>query len=109
MLEHDVVWRVDPTASSVGSTFAPQQLPFPPTHSVLFCQSSTLASTQSFSFQTAQESTGPWVIEASTAIAANGSSASAAVLRVIGPYKWFRPVLNSASTGTYTLTFLAVR
>lgn len=109
MFEHDVVWAVNPTESSIGSTFTPIHIPFPPTHSVLYCQASTLASTQSFAFQTAPESSGPWVTEASTVIAANGSSASIALLRVTGPYPYMRPVLNSASTGTYRFRLFAVR
>lgn len=109
MLEHDFTWSVNRTESSVGSTFTPIQLPFPPTESVLYVSASTLASTQSFSFQTAQASSGPWTTENSTAIAADGSSASAARIRVTGPYPWMRPLLNSASTGTYLIRLLAVR
>ena len=109
MLEHDFVWAVDRTASSVGDTFAGVRVPFPPIESALYISASTLASTQSFAFQTAQQSSGPWVTENSTVIAANASSASAAVIRVTGPFRWMRPVLNSASTGTYTFRLTAVR
>lgn len=109
MFEHDFVWAVDRTESSVGSTFAALKMPFPPTESALYLSASTLASTQSFAFQTAQASSGPWVTENSTVIAADGSSASAARIRVTGPYRWMRPALNSVSTGTYTFRLTAVR
>ena len=108
MLEHDFVWAVDRTASSVGSTFAAVRVPFPPIESALYLSASTLASTQSFAFQTAQQSSGPWATENSTVIAADGSSASQARIRVTGPYRWMRPILNSVSTGTYTFRLIAV-
>lgn len=109
MLEHDFPWAVTRTESSVGSTFTAVNLPFPPTESVLYCEASTLASTQSFAFQTAINSSGPWVTENSTSIAADASSASAARIRVTGPYRYMRPLLNSVSTGTYNFRLLAVR
>lgn len=109
MLEHDASWSVDRTASSVGSTFTPIQLPFGAVESVLYLTASTLATTQSFTFATAIDSSGPFVAEASTSIAANGTSGSIARLRVTGPYPWMRPQLNTASTGTYVFRLVAVR
>lgn len=73
--------------------------------SALYVQFSTLASTQSVSLQTAQESTGPWFTEASTTISTG--AAGQVVLRLTGPYLWARPYLHSASTGTYTIRLLA--
>lgn len=72
--------------------------------SVLYCQFSTLATTNSVSFQTALSSAGPWFTEASTSIstALNGVVA----LRLTGPYVWMRPYLHTASTGNYTLALI---
>jgi hypothetical protein len=109
MLEHDFRWTVDRTESSIGSTFTAINIPFPPTDSVLYLNASTLATTQSFAFQTALDSTGPWITENSTAINSNGTSNSAARIRVTGPYPWMRPLLNTASTGTYIFRLVAVR
>jgi hypothetical protein len=96
-------WTTD-GASSGGLT--PVQLFFPPQQSVMTCAHSTLTSTQSWSFQTAQESSGPWFVEASTSIAVNLSTAES--LRVTGPYVWARPYLHSASTGTYAFRLVGV-
>lgn len=101
MLEIDNTWTS--TGSSGGLT--PVYLAAGCQQSVLKCQFSTLASTQSFSFQTAQESTGPWFTEASTSISTAVSGQAA--LRVTGPYKWMRPYLHSASTGNYTFRLVA--
>lgn len=101
---------VDQPWTSTGSSggLAAIQVPDGVMESVLYCQASTLATTQSFSLQTAINSSGPWFIEASTALAATANDAAAANLRLTGPYKWVRPRLNSASTGTYHLRLLGV-
>jgi hypothetical protein len=97
VLEINAVWTTD-GASSGGLT--PVQVRFGAAQSVMTLQHSTLTTTQSWSFQTAQESSGPWFIEASTSIAANLSTAES--LRITGLGAGFvRPYLHSASTGTY--------
>ena len=101
MLEINQVWTS--TGSSGGLTAV--RLDGFQQHSVLLCQYSTLATTQSVSFQTAQESTGPWFVEASTTISTAASTQIA--LRVTGPYTWMRPYLHTASTGTYQFRLLA--
>lgn len=95
MLEVNHVWTS--TGSSGGLTAI--YLDGFQTESVLMCQFSTLASTQSFRFETAQESTGPWFNEGSTAIST--AVTGQVVLRITGPYTWMRPYIQSASTGTY--------
>ena len=104
MLAVKYVW------TSTGSSGALTAVEFtdPGVYSVLLCQSSTLASTQSFAYQLAQDSTGPWFKEASTSIAATATVAAQGALRITGPYSWFRPYLNSDSTGTYQFTLLGV-
>jgi len=104
MLELKQTWTS--TGSSGGLTAV--EAPFGVSYTALFCQASTLASTQSFALQTAQRSTGPWFTEGSTSIAATANVSAQAVLRLTGPYLWVRPYLNSESTGTYTLTLVAV-
>lgn len=102
MLEIDHTWTSD--GSSGGLT--PVHLAAGCMESVLKVQFSTLASTQSVSFQTAQESSGPWFTEGSTSIST--AVAGQVALRITGPYKWMRPYLHSASTGTYRLRLVAV-
>lgn len=102
MLEIDYTWTSVGTSGGLTAV----ELRFPPIESVLTVQHSTLASTQSFRFETAQESTGPWFTEGSTAIS-TGAAAQVA-LRVTGPYKWMRPFLQSASTGTYQFRLVGV-
>lgn len=101
-LEIDHAWTS--TGSSGGLT--PVYLAAGCDLSALTINCSTLASTQSVSFQTASESTGPWFTEASTSLST--ALAQSVVLRVTGPYKWMRPYLHSASTGTYNLRLTAV-
>lgn len=101
MLEVNYTW------SSTGSSGGLTALQTDGFHleSVLTCQHSTLASTQSFRFETAQESTGPWFNEGSTSIS-TGTTAQVAI-RLTGPYTWMRPYLQSASTGTYQFRLIA--
>lgn len=72
--------------------------------SVLMVQYSTIATTQSVSFQTAQQSSGPWFTEASTGLST--ASGGQVALRVTGPYLWMRPYIHTASTGTYTFRLI---
>lgn len=77
-----------------------------PSYAVMYIDHSTLATTQSFSFQSAQESSGPWFIEGSTQIAAANASTRFA-MRVTGPIgPWVRPYFHSASTGNYNIILL---
>jgi hypothetical protein len=101
MLEIDHTWAS--SGSSGGLT--PVYLAAGCAQSVLYIACSTLASSQSVSFQTAPESTGPWFTEGSTSIST--ALAQSAAIRVTGPYKWMRPYLHSASTGTYNLRLVA--
>lgn len=102
MIEINYTW------TSTGSTAAltAVQVPDGVLYSALYVQSSTLATTNSFEFQTAQESTGPWFIEASTAVAASATALGQAVLRLTGPYLFMRPNFKTASTGTYTIRLI---
>ena len=101
---------IDQGWTSTGSSGAltAVEVKSPPSYSALYCECSTIASTQSFSVQTAAHSSGPWVSEGSTSIPATGSVTGAAVLRVTGPYGWVRPYLNSASTGDYSFRLIGV-
>lgn len=103
MLEDDFSW--ESTGSSGGLTA--RTIPFPAIEAVLYIQYSTLATTQSASFQTAQQSSGPWVIEASTVMSTAVSTQHA--LRITGPFNIVRPYLHTASTGTYRFRLIAVR
>lgn len=107
MVLFDYVW-----STATGSSGGLDAFEIPngagPTESALFCQTSTLASTQSFGFQTAQASTGPWFTELSTSIGASSLVAAQAALRLTGPYRFMRPFINSASTGTYRFQLIGV-
>ena len=106
MFDINHVWLVTGTQSSGGLTAV--EVVVPALESVLYCEASTLASTQSFSFQTAQNSSGPWFTEASTSVSAVATAGSCDALRLTGPFQFVRPRLNSASTGTYTFRLLGV-
>jgi len=103
-----VFLEVNHTWTSTGSSggLTPVQIYIPPTNSVLYCQHSTLASTQSYSLQTAQSSAGPWFTEASTSLST--AVAALVALRVSGPFIWARPYLHSASTGDYVFRLVGV-
>lgn len=103
MFEHDFVW----TSSGSSGGLTAVELPFPAMASALYIQYSTLATTNSVLFQTAQQSSGPWFDEASTTISTAVSTQS--VLRVTGPFSLMRPYLKTASTGTYRFRLLAAR
>jgi len=104
------MFEINQTWTSTGSSggLTPVYLGGGCMDAALYAQASTLASTQSFAFQTAQESTGPWFTEGSTSIGATANASAQAVLRVTGPFLWMRPYLHSASTGTYQLRLIAV-
>lgn len=96
------------TWTSTGSTaaFTPVAIPDGVIEAALYLQCSTLATTNTVEFQTAQESTGPWAIEASTTIST--LAAQQIVLRLTGPFLYMRPNLKTVSTGAYTLRLLGV-
>jgi hypothetical protein len=104
MLEINHTWTSTGSSGAVGT---PVRLDFGVVESVMSVAHSTLATTQSWSFQTAQESTGPWFTEASTSISTTVGAGNSAV-RVTGPFSWVRPYLHTASTGTYTIKLLGV-
>lgn len=106
MLLINQVWTLDGSSTSVGNT--PVELPIPPSYSLLTVSCSTIASTTSFQFQTAQASTGPWFVEGSTSISATASVPSQDTIRVTGPFTWMRPVLKTPSTGVITFRLVAV-
>jgi len=105
------VLEISHTWTSTGSTSGwntPVYLDFPTAELSLYCQASTLATTNSFQLQTAISSGGPWVMEASTSISATANAESLDVLRLTGPTGWVRPVTKTASTGMYTLKLIGV-
>ena len=73
-----------------------------------YANQSTIATTQSVSLQSAQVSSGPWFIEASTQMP-TGNVTTNFCMRITGPVGPFlRPYLHTASTGEYNFTFLGV-
>jgi hypothetical protein len=101
MLELNYTWTHDGTSGGLDGVYIAAGA----LESALYVQHSTLASTQSFSLQTAQQSSGPWFTEASTSISTG--AVGQVVLRMTGPYLWVRPFFHSESTGTYTIRLLA--
>jgi hypothetical protein len=94
----DVKQEWESSGSSGG--LAAVQLRESPAVFALYCSVSTLATTQSFSLQTAAQSSGPWVSELSTQMTTAASTRY--VLRGTGPLgEWVRPYLHTAATGTY--------
>ena len=93
------------TGSSGG--MAAIEVPISAAYTVMYIDHSTLATTQSFSYQSAKESTGPWFIEGSTQISTAVSTRFS--LRVTGPVGSFvRPYLHTASTGLYNVQLIGV-
>lgn len=107
MLVLDYTWTV-PAAGSSSPTLNGVEIKFGPSYTVLYATCSTLASTQSFSLQTAPTSTGPWIGEGSTSLPGTATVSGGALLRLTGPYRFVRPLLNSVSTGTYTFRLIGV-
>ena len=100
MLELNHVW----TSSGSTAALTPVYVRDVVSESALYVQFSTLSTTNSVEFQTAQESSGPWFTEGSTAIST--AAAGQVVVRVSGPYLYMRPQLKTASTGSYTLRLI---
>ena len=96
------------TFSTAAFTGAAVELPCENvSQSVVYFRCSTLATTQSFNFESAQNSTGPWVTEASTAVPVNTSTNFG--MRITGPVGPFvRPRILTASSGDYLATFIGV-
>ena len=73
----------------------------------VYVAASTSATTQSFVFESAQASTGPWFTEASTVWALNTSTAFG--MRIQGPIGPFvRPRVLTASSAEYSILFVGV-
>ena len=100
MLELNHTWTSTGSTAALTTVFVRDVV----SESALYVQFSTLATTNSVEFQTAQESTGPWFTEGSTAI--SSALAGQVVLRVTGPYLYMRPQLKTASTGSYTIRLI---
>lgn len=103
LLEADFVW----TSAGSSGGLEPVYLASGAIESVLKIQYSTIATTNSISFQTGQSSAGPWINEATATLSTAGDS-TAASIRVTGPYTWMRPYLHTGSSGTYVLRLVAV-
>ena len=93
------------TGTSGGLTAV--ELPMSAALTTFYVDCSTLTTTQSISLQTAQNSTGPWFIEASTVMAVNVSTAFR--MQMTGPIgPWARPYLHSPGTGAYHFKLIGV-
>ena len=104
MLEVLATWTS--TGGSGGLT--PVQVRAGVWHSALTVEASTIATTNSFQFQTGLSSAGPWYAEGSTSIGATANVSAATVIRVTGPWEWMRPYFPTTSTGTYTIRLIGV-
>ena len=114
MLTIKQAWIVDRSAAAGPPTLASVELIDHATQAVLYVDHSTLATTNSFVLQSAQQSTGPWVSDGTVATAAAATISAAAgstnlSIRVVGPIgPWVRPVINTASSGGYDFLLIAV-
>lgn len=100
--------EIDVLLTSSGSSGGMGDVPIPmgTMELVVYFQNSTIATTQSIRLDTAPDSTGPWVPEASTSISTVGSTSGR--FRITGPCPWVRPVLQTASTGNYWVRIIGV-
>lgn len=102
-------WNIDRSVASTSSSggLTAVYLPISVQYTMLSVAFSTLATTQSLSYQSALESSGPWFIEASTQLSTAVSTRM--VMRVAGPVgSWVRPYFHTASTGAYDVLLLGV-
>ena len=72
---------------------------------------STIITTNSFSLQSAIESSGPWFVEGSTQLSTGNAAAASTSFRLqitgpVGP--WIRGYLHTASTGTYNVLVIGL-
>jgi hypothetical protein len=104
ILEINHYWSSDGTSGGLTAV----EVQSAAVHSALYLQTSTLASTWSFEFQTSPSSAGPWVTEGSTSVSTNNATGAQFVLRMTGPYQWMRPYSASKSTGTHIFRLIAV-
>ena len=102
MLEFDA--QMESSGSSGALT--PVRSAFGAIETVMYFSNDTIATTQSISLQTAPDSTGPWITEASTAISTVGSTSGR--FRLTGPFGWVRAYLHTASTGAYRVRLIGV-
>ena len=103
----DLIAKQAWTASSGAGGLTALYLPLPPSYSVMYVECSTLATTNSFFFQSAQESSGPWFNELSTVVAVNTSTRLG--MRVTGPIgPYVRPFIGTGSSGVYRFEFIGV-
>lgn len=104
LLEANHQWTTD--GSSGGLTG--YQVGCAGLHTAMYLQCSTIATTFSYSLQTAISSAGPWVTEASTSASATASATSLDVIRLTGAYEWVRPYFTTKSTGTHVVKLVVV-
>ena len=72
---------------------------------------STIITTNSFSLQTAIDSTGPWFIEGSTQLSTGAAAAASTAFRlqITGPVApWIRGYLHTSATGTYNVLVIGM-
>ena len=96
------------TSTGASGGLAAIEVPAGMCYATLYATQSTLATTQSISWQVAQQSTGPWFIEASTAMPIGNVSTAygSHITGPMGPY--VRPYLHTASTGNYAFLLIGV-
>ena len=102
-------WTIDRSAAASSGAQAAVEMPTENvTQAVMYVDHSTLATTNSVSFQSAQQSSGPYFIEGSTQLATGNVSTNFA-MRVTGPIGPFvRPYVHTASSGGYDFLLIGV-
>ena len=108
MLTVKQTWTIANSAAGSSGGLTAIELLDSPAYAVMYVDHSTIATTNSVSFQSAQNSTGPWLTEGSTQLA-TGNVSTAFAMRVTGPIGPFvRPFFGTASTGAYNVLLLGV-
>lgn len=95
--------------SSTGATggLTAIEVPAGMAYATLYTAHSTLATSNSIEWQVAQESSGPWFIEASTALSTAVSTMFGShITGPIGPF--IRPVTKTVATGVYRFLLIGV-
>ena len=109
MLVIKQAWTILRSAAASSGAQAAVEMQDNVTQAVMYIDHSTLATTNSFSFQSAQQSSGPWLIEGSTVTGAVGTVSTNFAMRVTGPIgPWVRPYVHTASSGGYDFLLIGV-
>ena len=103
----ELLYKQGWTASSGAVALAAVEVPVGAAYNAFYVAVSTLATSQSITLQSAQESSGPWFVETSTEVSTAASTAYKMFISgPIGPF--VRPVMRTNASGAYSFLLIGV-